>query len=94
MATNEHHQYTPHQIDMFRCRELIAHVANGREPNWRTMGTKEGAMLQDYIRTMWERHRMLLGDFEVMRCAAVEASKHMGVRDLWQWQEKYNEVLG
>ncbi len=94
MRTSDHHQYTPHQIDMFRCRELVAHVAHGREPNWRTMSSKEGAMLQNYIRTMWERHRTLLGDYEVMRCAAIEASKHMDVRELSQWQEKYNDVLG
>jgi hypothetical protein len=80
-------------IDLCRCREIVAQIANGKEPNWRAMSTREGAMMQDYLRTLWDRHRQLLGDHEVVRCAANEASRSMDDDARAKWQEKYSDVM-
>jgi hypothetical protein len=81
------------EIDMCRCRELVAHIANGREPNWRAMSTSEGRIMQDYLRTLWERHRQVLGDYEVLMCAAQDAAARMSTDEQAAWADKYSEVI-
>lgn len=58
---------TPHRIDLCRMVDLMRAATCGREPNWRTMMTDEGAMVQDVFRALWERMRELVEENERLR---------------------------